>query len=261
MMNEHRGQTILSPWCFVLVLALLLIPQPSAVAGYSYSLNHAGGRCRAYSFTYWALMNGQALMERRLYLEFAREEASPDSLLVRGRLPIGWDLTMLKYTKPIYRISLTGKPTAVEITEEEWKDAHVLNPHKSVEERNKENAFGKRVAEEDHAVLNGHTLPIRGKYWPYPNDRVDVSPSGRYAVLHSMTGKFDEARGEFYRGRFYYQIYDLQTGKEIFWVGGSWRGAASWSFFTLTDWVTDNMVVLIPDPEARTGVLLCNVPE
>jgi hypothetical protein len=53
-MNENRGQTILSPWSFVFVLALLLIPQPSVVAGYSYSLKHAGGRCRAYSFTYWA---------------------------------------------------------------------------------------------------------------------------------------------------------------------------------------------------------------
>jgi hypothetical protein len=237
------------------------MPQSPAVAGFSYSLKHAGGRCRAYSFKYWALMNGQALMEMRLYLEFAREKERPDSLLVRGRLPSGWDLSILEYTKPIYRIALTGKPTAVEVTEEEWKRAQVLNPHKSYEERDKENAFGKRVAEEDHAVLNGHRLPIRGEFWPYPNDRVDVSPSGRYAVLHSMNGKFDERRGEFYRGRFYYQIYDLNTGEEIFWVDGSWRGAASWSFFTLTDWVTDNMVVLIPDPEARTGVLLCNVPE
>ncbi|MCW5962773.1 MAG: hypothetical protein KIT83_01940 [Bryobacterales bacterium] len=174
---------------------------------------------------------------------------------------MGWDLSILEYTKPIYRIALTGKPTAIEATEEEWKRAQVLNPHKSWEERRKDHEFGVRVAEEDHAVINGHKLPIRGEYWPYKSDRVEVSPSGRYAVLHSMNGKFDERRGEFYRGRFYYQIYDLQTGKEIFWVDGSWRGAASWSFFSLTDWVTDNMVVLIPDPEAQRGVLLCNVPE
>lgn len=240
---------------------VLLMSLPKAMAGFSYSLKHAGGRCRAYSFRYWALMNGQALMERQLYLEFAREDGRPDSLLVRGRMPIGWDLTMLKYSKPIYRISLVGKETVVEVTEEEWKQGHVLNRHKSFEERSKAHEFGVRVAAEDHAVLEGHKLPIRGKVWPYPDDRVDVSPDGRYAVLHSMTGKFDEEREEFYRGRFYYQIYDLRTGQEIFWVDGSWRGAASWSFFTLTDWVTDNMVVLIPDPSSQKGVLLCNVPE
>lgn len=261
MIIACRQKKVFSPLWLVLTLALLLIPQPSAVAGFSYSLKHAGGRCRAYSFTYWALMNGQALMERQLYLEFAREKDGTDSLLVRGRLPIGWDLSILKYTKPIYRISLTGKPTAVEVSEDEWKRAEVLNPHKSFAERDQFHEFGERVAEEDHAVLDGYKLPIRGKYWPYKNVRVRVSPSGRYAVLHSMNGKFDEKRGEFYRGRFYYQVYDLQTGEEIFWVDGSWRGAASWSFFTLTDWVTDNMVVLIPDPAAEKGVILCNVPE
>lgn len=261
MTSTCRRCSIISRMWTILTLGLLLLPQPGAVAGFSYSLKHAGGRCREYTFPYWALMNGQALMEMRLYLEFAREEEQPDSLLVRGRMPIGWSETMLRYSKPIYRIYLVGKRAVAEVSEEEWSKARVLNPHKSFQERRKGHAFGVRAAAEDHAVLNGHKLPIRGKYWPYPDDRVDVSPDGRYAVLHSMTGKFDESRGEFYRGRFYYQIYDLQTGREIFWVDGSWRGEASWSFFTLTDWVTDDMVVLIPDPEALKGVLLCNVPE
>ena len=190
-------------------------------------------------------------------------------LLVRMRAAVVYDRTPKpeEYFLETYRIN-PRLPSHTALTDfRSWDKAQSLTykdfPKWDAEmDRRSEND---KNSNPDAFRWMGRRMPIRGREWTnQPLHRILVSPGKSYVALQSVTGRrYNASRWRsagIYGGRFYIQIFDLESGSEISWVEGRWKNDWETSVFTgNTEWVQDDLLLMAFDHFMKQKVILCKI--
>lgn len=231
-------------------------------------LKHTKGMCREFSFPAWSL-HEDALFSPNMRLEFFVHPNLNGDLLVRLRTAAVHYRTPKpeEYFLETYRIN-PKLPKLTALTDFcSWDKAQSLTymdlPADMAEmgRRSKND----KQAEPDAFNWNGRRMPIRGREWTnQPLHRILVSPGKSYVALQSVTGKrYNASRWRsagIYGGKFYIQIFNLESGREVSWVEGRWKNDWETSVFTgNTEWIQDDLLLLAFDHYMTQKVFLCKI--
>ncbi|MCC6263861.1 MAG: hypothetical protein IT169_09810 [Bryobacterales bacterium] len=245
----------------LLVLALLLGGfTGSGFTQFRPILDHAKSHCVSFQFPRWDIRNMWdygGLVE----LEF-RTTGDTDTAFLVGLRSDTYQYEAGKrlfwYSDQKYLISMKTPGEVQSVPDDIWEEAEIVNPYRYLATSE---AF--RFA---HTLRNGEfdlasrTVKLRGKHWAgWILDHAVYNIPKRFVALQSMNGKllFD---GEVYGGRAFVQVFDVESGEELFWIEGKWNKRGSSVVFAQTKWIRDDLLAVTFDPALTRGTALCKVP-
>lgn len=231
------------------------------------NLQHSNGMCREFRFPAWTSPE-QGPSSLTMNLEFLSSPSLGGDLLVRLRSAVIPDLDPRpeEYFQETYRINPRVPRDTVFAEPQVLGTATRLNyldtPTSTAEwERRVKRA---NDADRDGFQWNERKMAIRGKDWINSDSRrILISPKESFVALQSVTGKWignvQQGPAEYYGGRFYMQIYDLDSAKEVLWVEVLWKDGMSWKFTQNTEWIQDDLLKMSFDFWLKEKVILCKV--
>lgn len=241
------------------VLVLLCGTLPGIVPAQSIPiLDHAKANCGAFPFPKWDIhkMWDYSSMAD---LEFRTTGDSETAFLVGLRIEsFETGKQTFWFSDQKYLISMRKPGEVQSVPDAVWEEAEIVNRFQSP--YTPELARLKRTIRDGEFDLANKTVKLRGKHWAggWP-DHAIYNRSKRYVALQSMNGKllFD---GEVYGGTAYVQVFDVNSGEELFWIEGKWKERDSGSIFKNTQWIRDDVLAVSFDPWLKRGTALCKVP-
>lgn len=258
---------------FLAVLVCLLGVSQECLRGqlpedFRINLTHTKGMCREFTFPAWSPPEGR-VTSLNMFLEFFSDPRLNGDLLVRLRVATVPYLMPRpdEYFLETYRINPKSPRDTVLTDFRQWDKTNSLTYMDlptwiaEMDRRSKND----KNADSDAFKWNGRRMPIRGHGWTHqPLDRILLSPDNSYVALQSVAGRrysaSEQRSAGIYGGRFYVQIFDLNSANEILWVEGRWKNKWESSVFTgFTKWIQDDLLLMAFDDFMRQKVFLCKI--
>lgn len=230
------------------------------------NLQHSNGMCREFQFPAWTFpVRGPSTPD--VNLEFLSSPSLSGDLLVRMRAASDREREPKpeEYFQETYRINPRAPRDTV------FADPQVLGTATRLNYMDMSTAMAewkklrKRASEADRDGFrwNGEKMVIRGREWVNSDyRRILVSPEESFVALQSETGKrlgnALQGPADHDGGRFFVQIYDLNSTKEVLWVEVRWKEWMSWHFTGYTEWIQDDLLLMAFD-SLLLKVILCKV--